>query len=224
MPQVSFSVYIAAICSGEYIISFPTDTVPALAARPDRADLLFAVKQRSLDKPLILMAGQIEDLWSYVAGSREERQIWQQVAQQHLPGALTLVLPASDRVPPTMNPNDPSTIGVRVPNHAIARAILTQTGPLATTSANRSGQLPLQTMSEIESQFPNVLTLLPSATDTLKTSVPLQVGNPLSPSGIPSTVMRWTGKAWLILRQGAVILEEDSRAQSLRDDQCRDDY
>ncbi|NJP09336.1 MAG: L-threonylcarbamoyladenylate synthase [Leptolyngbyaceae cyanobacterium RU_5_1] len=163
MPQVSFDELVENVCSGTHLVSFPTDTVPALAARPDRAELIFETKQRSLDKPLILMAAEIDDLWVYVAGSLEEQQIWQQVAERYWPGALTLVLPARDRVPAALNPKDPTTIAVRVPNHAIAQAILAQTGPLATTSVNRSGQPALQTMTEIESQFPQVITLSPEA-------------------------------------------------------------
>jgi L-threonylcarbamoyladenylate synthase len=184
------------------MISFPTDTVPALSVRPDRADLIFTAKQRQLEKPLILMAATIAELWSYVTGSPAERQIWQQVVDRHLPGALTLVLPASDRVPPTMNPKQPSTIGVRVPNHPIAIAILAQTGPLATTSANRSGQPALQTMAEIAIAFPQVFTLLPSEVSAL-------TADTLSPSGVPSTVIRWTGNSWEVLRQGAVVLEDE---------------
>lgn len=203
MPQVSLPVLAARARSGECMISFPTDTVPALSVRPDRADLIFAAKQRHLEKPLILMAATIAELWSYVTGSPADRQIWQQVVDHHLPGALTLVLPASDRVPSTMNPKQRSTIGVRVPNHPIALAILAQTGPLATTSANRSGQPALQTMAEIAIAFPQVFTLLPSAASALA------VGNTTSSSGVPSTVIKWTGTSWAILRQGAVWLEEE---------------
>ncbi|MBW4578431.1 MAG: L-threonylcarbamoyladenylate synthase [Tildeniella nuda ZEHNDER 1965/U140] len=202
MPQVSLPVLAAKAHSGDCMISFPTDTVPALSVRPDRADLIFTAKQRQLEKPLILMAATIAELWSYVTGSPAERQIWQQVVDRHLPGALTLVLPASDRVPPTMNPKQPSTIGVRVPNHPIAIAILAQTGPLATTSANRSGQPALQTMAEIAIAFPQVFTLLPSEVSAL-------TADTLSPSGVPSTVIRWTGNSWEVLRQGAVVLEDE---------------
>lgn len=200
MPQVSLPVLAAKVRSGEHMISFPTDTVPALSARPDRADLIFAAKQRQLEKPLILMAATIAELWSYVTGSPAERQTWQQVADRHLPGALTLVLPASDRVPLIMNPKQPTTIGVRVPNHPIAIAILAQTGPLATTSANRSGQPALQTMAEIAIAFPQVFTLSPSEASALTADM-------ISPSGVPSTVIRWTGDGWEILRQGAAVLE-----------------
>ncbi|MGC8715048.1 MAG: L-threonylcarbamoyladenylate synthase [Leptodesmis sp.] len=206
MTQVSFEALVVGASSGQDLISFPTDTVPALAARPDRASLIFAAKQRSLDKPLILMAAEVKELWSYVAGSSEERQIWQQMADRYLPGALTLVLPASDRVSPELNPKDPTTIGVRVPNHPIARAILARTGPLATTSANLSGQPALQTMAEIEAQFPQVLTLSPSDLQTLQLTSPLTSSS--SPSGVPSTVVRWTESGWEVLRQGAVVLGE----------------
>lgn len=205
MTQVSFEALVAGVSSGQDLISFPTDTVPALAARPDRASLIFAAKQRSLDKPLILMAAEVEALWPYVVGSPEERQIWKQVADRYLPGALTLVLPASDRVAPELNPKDPTTIGVRVPNHAIAQAILSRTGPLATTSANLSGQPALQTMAEIEAQFPQVLTL---SADELQTLQPLSPpAQSALPSGVPSTVIQWTQAGWKVLRQGAVVLE-----------------
>jgi L-threonylcarbamoyladenylate synthase len=203
MPQVSLSDLIAGVASGQFLISFPTDTLPALAARPDRADLIFTTKQRSLDKPLILMAATVAELWQYAQGTANEQQIWRQVADRYLPGALTLVLPASDRVPPTLNPQDPSTIGLRVPNHPIAQRILAQTGPLATTSANLSGQPALQTLAEIAATFPQVLTL--DFDDWGKTDAPETTVPRSSPvSGIASTVAKWMGNGWEILRQGAV--------------------
>lgn len=192
MPQVEFETLVTSVRAGTHLASFPTDTVPALAARPDRAELIYIAKQRSLDKPLILMASEIEQLWNYVKGSDRELEIWTAIAQQYLPGALTLVLPANDRVPAAMNPSDPTTIGVRVPNHAIARQILAKTGALATTSANRSGQPALLSMSGIAAEFPEVL-VLESNSDEVA-------------SGTPSTVAKWTGDGWQILRQGAIKL------------------
>ncbi|MEJ1929364.1 L-threonylcarbamoyladenylate synthase [Nostoc sp. NIES-2111] len=193
MTKVSLEALIAGVRTGG-LVSFPTDTVPALATLPERAELIFAAKQRSQDKPLILMGAIAEDLWPYVKGSEEEYQIWQQVVSKYWPGALTLVLPASNRVPQVMNPTDPTTIGIRVPNSAIAQTILAQTGPLATTSANFSGQPALLTMAEIDAQFPTVLTLESNAT-------------PETSLGLPSTVAKWTGESWQILRQGAVSLD-----------------
>ena len=195
MAQVSIDSLIQGAISGNHIVSFPTDTVPALAARPDRSELIFAAKRRSQDKPLILMAASAQALWPYVQGSPAELKLWQQVAESYWPGALTLVLPASPKVPAAMNPIDPTTIGVRVPNFPLALKILEQTGPLATTSANVSGQPPLESVAEIEAQFPEVLTLVPSEL-TATTA-----------SSLPSTVAKWTGSDWEILRQGAIELE-----------------
>ncbi|WP_341525499.1 L-threonylcarbamoyladenylate synthase [Nostoc sp. UHCC 0302] len=194
MTQVSLTELIAGAQAG-LLVSFPTDTVPALAATPEKAGLIFAAKQRSQDKPLILMAACAEDLWPYVKGNEKEYKIWQELVHQYWPGALTLVLPASDFVPKVMNPNDPTTIGIRVPKSAIAQTILAKTGPLATTSANFSGQPPLQTMTEIEAQFPKVLTLA-------STEFPDEI----SGVGVPSTVVKWTGINWEILRQGAIVI------------------
>ncbi|MEB3182536.1 MAG: L-threonylcarbamoyladenylate synthase [Nostocaceae cyanobacterium] len=192
MTEISISELVAGVQAGR-VISFPTDTVPALAALPEKAELIFDTKQRRQDKPLILMAGNAADLWDYVQGTKEEYQIWHTVTEKHWPGGLTLVLPASKRLPKQMNPLDPTTIGIRVPNSEIARSILAQTGPLATTSANLSGQAPLESMVEIAAQFPTVLTLA-------LTEFPTSQGA----SGIPSTVAKWTSTGWQILRQGAV--------------------
>ncbi|EGK89192.1 Sua5/YciO/YrdC/YwlC family protein [Microcoleus vaginatus PCC 9802] len=196
MTQVLMDALVQGAISGNHIVSFPTDTVPALAARPDRSELIFAAKRRSQDKPLILMAASAQALWPYVQGSAAELNLWQQVAESYWPGALTLVLPASPKVPAAMNSIDPTTIGVRVPNLPLALKILEQTGPLATTSANLSGQPPLESVTEIEAVFPEVLTLMPSELATATTA-----------SSLPSTVAKWTGSDWEILRQGAIELE-----------------
>lgn len=193
MTLVAIPDLIAGARAGK-LVSFPTDTVPALAARPDRADLIFAAKQRREDKPLILMAATPGDLWPYVSGTPEMWAVWQKVAANCWPGALTLVLPASAVVPRVVNPQNPDTIGIRVPNHPIDREILAQTGPLATTSANHSGEPALTDMAQIDAKFPQVL---------------VYQGETDSPaSGLPSTVAKWMGHGWDILRQGAVEKEK----------------
>ena len=205
MPAVFLSELIAAARDGSHLVSFPTDTVPALAARPGSAGMIFAAKQRSETKPLILMGASAEDLWPYVQGSSEEFVVWQQVADCYWGGALTLVLPASDRLPRQMNPTDPTSIGIRVPDSAIARHILAQTGPLATTSVNRSGESPLTTIHEINAGFPEVLTLSVEELVKLQQQLePEKVG--AVASGVPSTVVRWIRNGWEVLRQGSVDL------------------
>ncbi len=195
MTLVSCAGLIAGIRSGLFLGSFPTDTVPALAARPDQAALIYQAKQRQMDKPLILMGADPESLWPYVKGVDSAWPLWQKMAINHWPGALTLVLPASSLVPQAMNPLDPQTIGVRVPNSNLARDILRQTGPLATTSVNRSGQPTLLTQQDINQQFPDVLTLPANCWSDQATTV-------------PSTVIKWTGEGWLCLRQGSVQVDE----------------
>lgn len=205
MAEVSLAEFVAAARAGTHLLSFPTDTVPALACRPDAAALIYAAKQRSETKPLILMGSSAADLWPYVTGSEAELAIWQQVAERYWPGALTLVLPASPQLPSAMNPTDPITIGVRVPNHAMAREILAQTGPLATTSVNRSGEPALLSLAEVNAQFPEVLTLEAAALRSLTQSSALATE---PSSGRPSTVAKWSGQGWQILRQGEVRLPE----------------
>lgn len=204
MPQVSLAALIAAAQSGSQLVSFPTDTVPALAVRPDCSSLIFAAKQRSAAKPLILMAGDADDLWKYVRGSDAELAQWQQTAAQYFPGALTLVLPASEHLSTEMNPTNPTTIGVRVPNHPIARHILRQTQPLATTSVNRSGEPPLLTIEAINEQFPEVLTLSPDEFARLERE--FASAWKVAATGLPSTVVQWTGAGWKVLRQGEVSI------------------
>jgi L-threonylcarbamoyladenylate synthase len=208
MAQVSLAQFVTAARAGTDLLSFPTDTVPALACRPEAANLIYAAKQRSAAKPLILMGANAADLWDYVSGDEAERLVWQQVAERYWPGALTLVLPASQRLPTAMNPSDPTTIGIRVPNHPIAQHILALTGPLATTSVNRSGEPPLLTISEINSQFSEVLTLRPNDLAELEERYAdqLQLTDSIQPTGQPSTVVKWTGTGWQVLRQGEITL------------------
>lgn len=196
MPKVSQAQLIKGAIAGS-VVSFPTDTVPALAVLPERSVQIFVTKKRSPEKPLILMGACDRDLMPYLTGSSEEIAIWQQVMARYFPGALTLVLPASSLVPAAMNPQDPTTIGIRVPDSEIARAILAQTSPLATTSANLSGELPLETSDAIALAFPDVLTL------DLGDECERKLG-----SGLPSTVAKWTADGWKILRQGSVTMLE----------------
>jgi L-threonylcarbamoyladenylate synthase len=193
MPIVSLDRAIAAALQGR-AIAFPTDTVPALATLPTHAESIFQTKQRSHDKPLILMASTIAELWQFTQGTDLELAIWRSVAERYLPGALTLVLPASDLVPAVMNPLGNKTIGLRVPDCEIARSLLQSTGALATTSANLSGAPPLMTMAEISNTFPQVFAL--------------QLATDLPSSGQPSTVIQWHQTGWQLLRQGAVSVSD----------------
>ncbi|HSM81996.1 MAG TPA: L-threonylcarbamoyladenylate synthase [Nodosilinea sp.] len=207
MPHVSLPELMAAVRSGE-LISFPTDTVPALAAQPAAGDRIYGAKARPANKPLILMGARWDDLRPYVTGSPAELTRWGAIVARHWPGALTLVLPASPLLPPAINPQNTGTIGLRVPDHPLARHLLAHTGPLATTSANRSGQPPLETMAAIEASFPEVFTLAPAALAALyqEWGTPAPAPDQVQGSGLPSTVVGWQGSGWQVLRAGAISL------------------
>ena len=178
------------------VVSFPTDTVPALAAIPKRAELLYRVKQRPATKPLILMGASLTDLFPYVTGTEAEQRNWKAIANKYFPGALTLVLPKSELVPAAMNPTETKTIGIRIPDSQTAREILQQTGVLATTSANLSGQASLRKTEEINRVFPQIAVLQVRSPEQVKGS------------GLPSTIVKWTADGWQLLRQGSINFDE----------------
>ena len=174
---------------------FPTDTLPALASLPEQAGQLWALKQRPQHKPVILMAASGPELWRWL--EVDPLPAWLELADRYWPGALTLVLPAASRLVEPLHPGGTS-IGVRVPACEQALALLQLSGPLATTSANRSGEAPCLSPEQAAQRFPEVPQLGP---------VPWP-----QPSGEASTVLRWleTG-SWEVLRQGAVVpIELDS--------------
>lgn len=181
-----------AFAQGADLVSFPTDTVPALAIRPDRAEVLFEVKERSQHKPLILMGDCVERFQPYWRGSVAEIRIWRKVMEQHWPGPLTLVLPIEHPHGAIMNPQNPQNLGFRIPNHPQALEILRSTGPLATTSANRSGEAALTDPEKIAAAFPQ--------------GAVLQQPEPEG-SGVASTVAQWSDRQWTILRAGADPLD-----------------
>ncbi len=179
------------------VVSFPTDTVPALAVKPEQAQLIYQLKQRSFKKPLILMAASVADLEPYIEQSCQAKSGWKAIAKKYWPGALTMVLEASELVPQMLNQTNTKTIGIRIPNHSQTQSVLQQTGVMATTSANISGQNALLTSKEIEEIFTEIAIL----EDT----------SPTKPQGsnLPSTIVQWqNAKNWQILRQGSVLFAE----------------
>lgn len=196
MVKVSQVELVAGAIAGK-AVSFPTDTVPALAIKPEYASRIYELKQRPENKPLILMGASIEALLPFVVYTASELQVWQQLINRYLPGALTLVLPASKKVPAVINPSNTRTVGIRVPDHPLAIEILQQTGVLATTSANISGSTALVEMTAIAKTFPEVLVL-----EDANLSAKNKIG-----SGLPSTVICWQDRQWQVLRQGSIKID-----------------
>ena len=168
---------------------FPTDTLPALAASPGQASLLWSLKQRPADKPLILMAATAEALLE--ATGMPPRPEWLAMAAWAWPGPVTLVLPANGPVASALNPGGDS-LGLRLPACAEAQALLRLSGPLATTSANLSGRPAATTAEQATLQFPGVPLLAP---------LPWPVAG-----GQASTVVAWRESGgWQVLRAGALL-------------------
>jgi L-threonylcarbamoyladenylate synthase len=168
---------------------FPTDTLPALACLPRWAAQLWELKRRSPDKPLILMGASLDALEPVLGQAWQPA--WRDLAAQGWPGALTLVLPAKGELVGWLNPGG-STLGLRVPACAQARELLRCTGPLATTSANRSGLPAALDAAEAAGTFPELPLLAP---------LPWP-----APSGLASTVLGWSEQGgWKLLRAGAFL-------------------
>jgi L-threonylcarbamoyladenylate synthase len=167
-----------------------------LAVKPELGQKIFRLKQRPATKPLILMAASFADLLPFIIGTSAQLNIWQEIARKYWPGALTLILPASPKIPQGINPTNLNTIGLRIPDCSVALKILEETGPLATTSANLSGQPPLTNMTAIAATFPDILVL-----DEQELNPEESIS-----SGLPSTLAQWTDKEWKILRQGSVMI------------------
>jgi len=179
---------VARLQAGEAVL-FPTDTLVALAALPEHAGQIWQLKQRPPDKPLILMGADLAQL-QQVAGVQWPPQALQ-LAAQHWPGALTLVLPATGPLAAQLHPGGCS-LGLRVPRCPMAQALLRLSGPLATTSANRSGEPAATTAAEANACFG-------------AQGVPLLGPVPWpAPAGQASTVLAWQHGSWRRLRAGAV--------------------
>ena len=120
-------------------VAFPTDTVAGLgvavrfAASPQ---VLYDIKGRDANKPIAWLVGSVDDLLVYGSDVPDYAI---ELARDFWPGALTLVVGASAQVPPAFR-SPGATVGLRMPDHPIALALLADVGcPLATTSANPSG-------------------------------------------------------------------------------------
>lgn len=121
----------AALLRDGELVAFPTDTVYGLGCRTGDADALarlFAAKRRQTEKAIPWLVSSLADALDH--GYRADARA-RQLAERFWPGALTLVLPATE---------GSASQAFRVPNHPVALALLAATGPLAVSSANRSGE------------------------------------------------------------------------------------
>ena len=103
MNLVDLKSALKTLKSGLPII-FPTDTLPAIGCLPKFSNTIYEFKKRDRDKPLILMGSQHEQFIDYVHESAKED--YENIASKYWPGALTMVIPASEKQTTILTSND----------------------------------------------------------------------------------------------------------------------
>jgi L-threonylcarbamoyladenylate synthase len=168
------------------VLAIPTETHYGLAADPfseSGVGRIFAAKGRDDGKPLPVLFGSRDQLARLGIDAVDERvsrylRIW--------PAALTVVLPVRAPLPASRGSR---TLGVRFPASAPLRDLLVAVGPLTGTSANRSGEPPLDDPAEVAKAFAD--------------SIDLLVDGGTTPGGPSSTVLDATREPPVVLRPGA---------------------
>lgn len=174
---------VAAIRGGAIVV-LPTDTVYGVGALPDAATAIFDLKQRPRDKALPVLGSDAGQLGGLARLDRDARAL----AEAHWPGPLTLVVPRDPSFTADLGGADDGTVAIRVPAHPVALDLLRQTGPLAVTSANVSGEPPAHTFEDACKLGPGLVCLDGGICD-----------------GVPSTVLSVVGGP-KVLRQGSLDL------------------
>ncbi|MGK5114356.1 L-threonylcarbamoyladenylate synthase [Geodermatophilus sp. CPCC 205506] len=182
----------AAIRDGRLVL-LPTDTVYGVAAdafSPEAVMSLLAAKNRGRTMPVPVLIGEASTLGGLVLRTPE---VALRLAESFWPGGLTLVLEHAPSLAWDLGDAE-GTVAVRLPDDAVARDLLRRTGPLAVSSANRSGRPAATTADAAVAQL------------GLQAAVVLD-GGPRQDSR-PSTIVDCTSPTPRVLRIGAVPLEE----------------
>jgi L-threonylcarbamoyladenylate synthase len=181
------------IRAGE-LVAFPTETVYGLGANAldvGAIDKIYAAKGRPPSSPLIVHVSSIEMARGLV---REWPERAEKLARKFWPGPLTLVLPKQPHVPGRLTAGL-DTVGVRMPAHPIAQALIREAGvPIAAPSANRFTELSPTTAQHVR--------------DSLSQHVAMVLDGGSSNVGIESTVLSLAGPDAVLLRPGMLTRSE----------------
>jgi L-threonylcarbamoyladenylate synthase len=140
----------AAIRRGDLVI-YPTETVYGLGANAldrEAIERVFQAKGRSRDKPLSMALPELSAAADHARLSDRERRF----CERFLPGPVTVLVERTDRVPDQLVAGG-DRVGLRVPDHDIARDLARRTGPITATSANRSGEASARRIAEIDPEI-----------------------------------------------------------------------
>jgi len=188
----------ATIRRGDLIV-LPTDTVYGIAADAFSSagiEALVTAKGRGRDMPVPVMVGAPSTLHGLV--SRFPENGWDLV-DAFWPGALTIVA----RHQPSLQwdlGDARGTVALRMPLHPVAIELLTATGPLGVSSANKSGLAPATSASEAQDQLGTLVEVYLDGGPTL--------------DSVPSTIVDLTGDAPRLLREGALTFDEIAKVAS----------
>jgi len=138
---------VAALRRGDLVV-YPTETVYGLAGDatdPEAVERVFEAKGRSREKPVSMALPDAAAAADYARLSNRERAF----CERFLPGPVTVLLKRTDRVPDVLVAGR-DRVGIRVPDHELARDLARRVGPITATSANRSGEPSARRVEEID--------------------------------------------------------------------------
>jgi L-threonylcarbamoyladenylate synthase len=178
------------ILRGGGLVALPTETVYGLAAdarNPLALKKIFQVKERPIDHPLIVHIATIKQLAEWASAIPADAYA---LAEVFWPGPLTLILKKAPSVSDWVTGKQ-MTIGVRIPQHPVALALLSAFGDgLAAPSANRFGCISPTTSAAVR--------------DELGTDVDLILDGGQCAVGVESTIIDVSGVQPVILRPGMI--------------------
>ncbi|WP_435074738.1 L-threonylcarbamoyladenylate synthase [Halorubrum sp. HHNYT27] len=140
----------AAVADGELVV-YPTETVYGLggdALDPDAVERVFALKRRDRSNPLSLGVASVDRALRYARPT----EFAVAFARAFLPGPVTVIVERGDAVPDALTAGS-DRVGLRVPDHDLARALLRETGPLTATSANISGTGSVTDLTDLDDRI-----------------------------------------------------------------------
>ena len=140
------------------VVAFPTDTVYGVGVdpfQPDAVRKLYQIKGRPIDKPIPILVGSVKDVERV---AQNLPPTFSRLAEQFWPGELTLIVEAKSLPPEVTAGGD--TVGVRMPDHPLALALLRCFGgAIATTSANKSDEPPATSAEQVRSELGELVSI-----------------------------------------------------------------
>lgn len=170
----------------------PTETVYGIftkALDETAVNHVYQLKKRPRDKAMNL---NVADYQTILEFSKEQPSYLKDLFEAFLPGPLTIILKANDKVPAWIN-SGKSTVGFRLPNHPLTADLIKKTGPLIGPSANISG-------NESGKEFASILAAFDHEVAGYEDDQAI--------TGQDSTIVDLSGEKAKILRQGALTVDE----------------